>query len=124
MVIRAGWDCNRLLSNLSQAAVEAILPRLADVPLVRGEVLREGVYFPFSGLIAEFVLIKDRQSYTGIMGKDGTVHLEYLGVPPPRFRPRYLRRAGQPGFRHPIFAMFGLAMARFERCSWATANPG
>ena len=81
-MIRAGWDSNRLLSNLSEAAVEPILPRLADVPLVRGGVLREGVYFPFSGLIAEFVLIKDRQSYTGIMGKDGALHLEYLRCPP------------------------------------------
>ena len=82
MEIRAGGDNNRLLSNLREAAAEAILPRLADVPLVCGEVLREGVYFPFSGLIAEFIFIKDRHSYTGIMGKDGALHLEYLGVPP------------------------------------------
>jgi CRP-like cAMP-binding protein len=67
---------------LREAAVEAILPRLADVPLVCGEVLREGVYFPFSGLIAEFIFIKDRRSYSGIVGKEGALHLEYLGAPP------------------------------------------
>jgi len=44
--------------------------------------LREGVYFPFSGLIAEFIFIKDRPSYSGIVGKDGALHLEYLGAPP------------------------------------------
>ena len=82
MVTRAGTISNCLLSILSEAATEAILPCLAEVPLVCGEVLREGVYFPLSGLIAEFIFIKDRPSYGGIVGKDGALHLEYLGAPP------------------------------------------
>jgi len=82
MVTRAGTISNCLLSILSEAATEAILPCLAEVPLVCGEVLREGVYFPLSGLIAEFIFIKDRPSYSGIVGKDGALHLEYLGAPP------------------------------------------
>jgi CRP-like cAMP-binding protein len=81
-MVLIGWDSNRLLSSLSEAAVEPILPRVVNVPLVCREVLREGVYFPISGLIAEFALVKDRHSYTGMVGKEGALHIEYLGVPP------------------------------------------
>jgi CRP-like cAMP-binding protein len=82
MVVRARWDSNRLLSGLIGGAVEAILALLVDVPLAEGQLLREGTYFPLSGMVAEFVLGKDGERlYTGMVGKDGALGLEHLGTP-------------------------------------------
>jgi len=81
MVMRVIVSGNRPLADLSPLAVEALVPRLKEVALTCGEVLREGVYFPTSGLIGEFLQVKDQCLYTGMLGKNGAIGIEDLGVP-------------------------------------------
>jgi hypothetical protein len=54
----AGATGNRQLSDLTEETGAALIPRLVDVPLVSSG-LREGIYFPFSGLVAEFVALEE-----------------------------------------------------------------
>jgi CRP-like cAMP-binding protein len=81
----AGATGNRQLSDLTEETGAALIPRLVDVPLVSSG-LREGIYFPFSGLVAEFVALEEgSRPYTGLVGKDGAHGLEYLGAPASHF---------------------------------------